>query len=133
MDLSAFDAKHADNGADMVLENPSTGEAFEHKGKPITIRLAGTDSKVYRKKAKEINDKRLVGMMKNRNKAPSMSEREQCELLASCTLGWYGVGNADGDITFSYDAAVDLYEQFPWIKDQVDAFIGDRANFFKSA
>jgi hypothetical protein len=36
------------------------------------------------------------------------------------------------ELEFSVDNAIALYERFPWIKEQVDIAIGDRANFIKA-
>ena len=59
-------------------------------------------------------------------------EQDGIDLLAACTTGWIGIIIEDKEIPFSTDNAVMVYERFPWIKEQVDTAIGDRANFIKA-
>lgn len=130
MDLNKLDlSAQADKGADLSLEHPVTGEELG-----ITITLLGTDSAVYRNHARELQRARIAKMAKSRNKKIdfSVTEDEEADALAVCTVGWSGVVLNGKELEFSHDAAVDLYVSYPWIKEQVDAFIGDRANFLAS-
>lgn len=127
MDLKNYNlSKSADAGADLVIEDPITGEELD-----VTITLLGSDSAAYRNKAREMQRDRISKMAKGRNKKLdlSVSEKEECELLAACTVGWDGIELDGVEVAFSYDEAVKLYLDFTWIKEQVDSFIGDRANF----
>ncbi len=129
MDLNTIDlTKSADAGADLELEHPITGDATD-----IIITLAGTDSSIHRKKSKEIQAKRIAKMAKGKKADFSVSDDEACDLLAACTLGWVGIMEGSEEIDFSKEAAKELYLKHVWIREQVDAFIGDRANFFTSA
>ena len=64
--------------------------------------------------------------------APEEVEQDGLELLAKCTRSWSGVVIDGKDVEFSHSNALMVYERFPWIKEQVDTAIGDRANFIKS-
>lgn len=130
MDLNKYNlSKSADAGADLALEDPVTGEELD-----VIITLLGSDSAAYRNKAREMQRDRISKMAKSRSKKLdlSVSEKEECELLAACTIGWDGIELDGVEIKFTYDEAVKLYLDFPWIKEQVDEFIGDRANFLVS-
>lgn len=136
MDLSKLNLEvYAEQGATLELEHPVTGESvLQDDGSPVTITLLGQDSKAWRAKNKEYQQKRIAKMAKNRKREIdfSVSDEEACDLLAACTLGWVGIEEGGKAIEFSRDAAYDLYMRFPWIREQVDTFIGDRANFFPS-
>jgi hypothetical protein len=127
MDLSQFDtSKTSEKGVELVIINPATLEETD-----IKIRLAGTDSSYYRNQIKARAEQQLS---KGQKKATTVdldkSEREGCELLAACTLGWSGIEENGKAIDFSRDAAVDVYMRHKWLREQVDRFVGDRANFF---
>ena len=128
MDLTKYNVTAAaDNGADLELVDPITGDALEG----VTIRLLGTDSAAYRNYARDMQRKRMEKLAKSRNRKPdfSVSEQEEAEMLAICTVGWAGLEEDGEELKFSHDAAVKLYMDYPWIKEQVDSFVGDRANF----
>ena len=137
MDLSKFNVeKMAESGADLVLEHPSTGEELisEDKSK-VTIKLLGTDSKAYRNKNREFQRGRIAKLARTRSKKIdyTVSDEEACEILVACTLGWENI-ELDGEILeFSPENAYQLYMDHLWIREQVDLFIGDRANFFTTA
>jgi hypothetical protein len=82
--------------------------------------------------------KRMAKMSKGGFRATSTVpveeiESDGLELLAACTKSWSGVVIEGKQVAFSHEAAADLYTRFPWIKEQVDTAIGDRANFIKGS
>jgi len=136
MDLGTIDLeKRSDAGAELELEHPVTGDVLMQEGddeKSIVINLAGIDSVAYRNKQRELQSKRIAKAARSRSRKGdfSVSDEDSCELLAACTMGWDGIV-VDGEVVkFSVKAAYTLYMERPWIREQVDAFIGDRANFF---
>jgi len=120
-------------GSVMELEHPVTGEKLMEGKKPMTITLAGTDSKAYRRKQREMQNRRLNKLSKGRKVNFGTTDDDDCELLAACTLSWDNLSDDNGKIEYSNDAAVALYLKHAWIREQVDEFIGDRANFFTVA
>ena len=134
MDLANLDVKAAaDEGATLHLEHPTTGEllfADDEKKKPMTIKLVGTDSQIYndilqRRARKQVNKRRPDKI------DVAEARRKGTELLARCTLSWNNILNGGKNTKHSYEAAVKLYEEFPWIREQVDRFVGDRSNFLQ--
>ena len=68
---------------------------------------------------------------------PEQIEAEGNDLLAALTKGWKLV-DLDGnpiDVPFSQENARELYAltAVAWLRDQVDEYIGDRANFSKAS
>jgi hypothetical protein len=53
-------------------------------------------------------------------------------IAAAATLGWKNVSRDGAAIEFSRSAAKKLYEEHPWLLQQVSEFIENRANFFRA-
>jgi len=139
-DLSNLDTvKGSNSGFDVELYNPATNEDTG-----IVITVLGKDSDRFQEISKKQNKKRMDRMSKTGFRSgkiapPSQEEIEDngLDLLAECTTGWRSQdGNTipldKKDVPFSVEAAKALYTRFPWIREQVDTAIGDRANFIKA-
>lgn len=131
MDLSELNTVESSNeGAVLEPIHPATGEKIG-----ISITLAGADSERYTKAQRKNTDKRLKNMQKQqRNKMTSAEiEEENLELLAECTLSWENVIYQGDPLDCTKANAKMLYQALPWLKEQIDEFIGDRANFIKDS
>ncbi|NJB67496.1 hypothetical protein GGQ74_001136 [Desulfobaculum xiamenense] len=127
LDLASLDtAARAEEGAVLQLRHPATEEPLG-----VYVTLAGADSGICRKAQMAIGRKR-IRRMKTGAVSPEEAEEEALELLSRCTLGWEGVTVDAQVLDFSRENAVALYRRFPWIREQVDRFIGDRANYIKN-
>lgn len=134
IDLNDFDlSESAEKGAEMELEHPVSGEVIrDDDGNPVVFSVMGMDSSAYRNKQREIQNRRMAKMMKGKNNNPMLSDADACELLAACTKGWSDNLELNGEVLkFSEKAALKLYMDYHWIREQVDSFIGDRENFYK--
>ena len=119
-------ATKAEEGAVMQVKNPLTGEALG-----ATITLIGTDSKAFRDLAKQ----RATAALKRTKEEQENydSDDEMSVMLSKCTLAWSGVEEGVEAVEFSQENALMMYRKYRWLRDQVDQFIGDRANFLPSA
>ena len=133
VDLAAIDTvKGSNEGFDVRIFHPGTNEDLD-----LIINVLGKDSDAFQKVSRAQNKKRMAKMQKGgfRNTAPipiEEIEQDGIDLLAACTTGWAGVIIEGEEIQFSIDNAVMVYERFPWIKEQIDTAIGDRANFIRA-
>ena len=126
-DLATLDtAKVAEEGAELLVSHPTTGEDLG-----IKIVLIGTDSKTFR----DISKTRATASLKKKSRDIDLDqgEVESIELLAKCTKGWEGITEDGIEVKFTYENAVKLYTKYLWLKEQVDRFIVDRSNFLPSA
>lgn len=127
-DLNNLDTgKAADQGAVLELIHP-----VENTKLDIRITLAGSDSAVYRKTQNRIANVRTSKISPQRPFIPLTSEEQEengLEVLAACTLAWEGVMVDGADVECNVRNAKMVYRRFPWIKEQVDAFVANRANF----
>ena len=133
IDLSSIDTvKGSNEGFDVQIYHPGTNEDLG-----ISIHVLGKDSDEFIKVSRAQSKKRLAKMSKGgfRNTAPVPVEeidQDSLALLAACTKSWKGVIVEGKAIECTPDNVVMIYERFPWIREQVDTAIGDRANFIKS-
>ncbi len=132
MDLSTLDVVSASNqGATLELIHPVTEEKIvDDDGNVMSITVLGTDSQTYRDILKARTRQRL-----NQKKQSKIdldeAEHKGLELLARCTMGWANIYDEGEKVPFSFEAALNLYKKYPWIKEQVDNFMADRSNFLK--
>lgn len=131
---ASFDTvAHADQGAQLEIEGPNgvVERNADGTAKMIII-LQGTDSGAYRA-AQNINlNKRLA--KRNVKMTAEELEAETINMLAGVTVRWVGFNGMDGQpIPCNRQTATALYTKYPFIRDQADRFINERANFLPSA
>ena len=127
MDLKQFDIKETcEKGVFLTLCHPVTGEELDAK-----IKLVGRDSSRFRNKLRDLAQRQATGGKKKSQPIDiEKADKEGAELLAACTVGWIGIEEDGKAVPFSEAEAVRIYTDHRWIREQVDAFIADRANFF---
>jgi hypothetical protein len=135
MDLAKLDTVQAANeGFEVRLYNPHTNEDLD-----IFITVLGRDSDAYRSLFNKHQRRRVERMTKGGrvgSVSPEAFEQDAIELLAVCTKSWRTgdkpVLLINGEeMQCSRDNAVHVYKKYPWIKEQVDDAVSDRANFLK--
>jgi hypothetical protein len=126
MDLAKFDNTAAETGTELVLLNPIDDEPTDMK-----IMVLGFDSSKAKEAIRASGNKRL----KRGKLVSTMEEMEQSglNLTAACTISWSGIEENGEEVEFAPANVKRIYTEYPWIKEQVDAFIGDRANFLSKS
>lgn len=130
MDLSKLDmTKFADEGAPLEIVHPATLEPLMHDEKPVTIWLLGQDSTIFRDEIQ----RRAKSQLNKRQKIDiDKVAGDSADLLAVLTVGWYGIEEGGKALECTRENAKSIYQKYGWLRQQVDEFIGDRANFFKA-
>lgn len=129
LDLDDLDVSTASEaGSDLTVLHPTSGEPTE-----IVIHIAGPDSKRARDADREMTDK-LTKEAIDKKLTPDDAtfERMASMRAASLTLGWSGIQWGGTEFPFNAENAIKLYTERRWIRTQVEAFAGQRANFFKT-
>lgn len=128
MDLSSFDLS-ADESRVMEVRTPNGDVMMQSDGKsPVTISLLSQDCDTM-VKARNLS----LNLASKRGRATAESvQADSVRLLAKATTAWDGIGIGEDVTPFSYDNAVKLYTEFPFIKEQVDSFVTERSNFLKN-
>jgi hypothetical protein len=138
-DLASIDTKKlSESGAPLAIKKLDGSPLLDRNGSPVTILLLGPDSAKYRALTRENVRRRLerraTGAAPITEAEIDEVERDTLEILAVCTVGWKGVYTPEGDeIACSADNARALYENYPVVREQVDAFVGNRANFIPAS
>lgn len=135
MDFSKLDtASPAAAGEILQLRHPITGDILEG----TTIMLRGSDSPEFQKASQAALNRRLEVM--NRKGSGSlvsaeMIQKDMVENLVAVTIGWEGIEMDGNPYSYSPVNARLLFGdiRFPWLREQVDAFVGDRKNFLKAS
>ena len=131
VDLASFGAGPTD-GSFMEVCNPATGEPLlTNEGDAVGITLLGRDGSAYRKTQRAITDRRL-SKKGSSNLTAERLESEANEILAKCTVSWVGMVYNGDPLECNYRNAKMLYDELPWLKEQVDEFVAERSNFLES-
>lgn len=127
-DLAALDIKaFADRGCWLVIRHPMSGEPLvDEKGNQWRMLLAGKDSFVYRRSTSEAVQRRF----KDTDPTPESYEIEQIRVLSACVLDFENFVQGGDSLPFTPDNAFMLVERFPWLREQIEAFILKRENYF---
>lgn len=127
--LSSFDTVTRSNaGVEMQLKDLRSGKP---SGAFITV--LGTDGDTFRAIREERS--RMLADRAAAGESVQISDAERtdmlCDMLARCTLGWRGIDSEDGNPMppYSYSVAYSLYKMYPAIREQVNVFVAERANF----
>jgi len=141
VNLSKLDSvKAANDGAPIDVVHPISGELLG-----LRIHVMGKDSDVFRQVVALQSRRRLARITKGggfKLDAVPQSEIEADAVitLAKCTTAFTDGENKDTtivlpdneEVAFSEDNAAKVYTKLPWLREQIDVAIGDRANFLLS-
>lgn len=136
-DLGGVDTKTlSEKGVDMVVcLLDGVTPLLAKNGKPVTLKLLGPDSKKFRALTRTQVRKRLD--RKEALSSEAMMEEadaDTLEVLCSCTVGWENMFETDGKpVAFSHENVKAVYSAYPVIRDQVDIFVSQRANFLPAS
>lgn len=134
LDLAQLDtAARAEAGVEMTVRHPVSGEALSAgDGSAVKLRLAGLDSERFERASAVLAAARLA----EERRAPQpdagadgLTRTERARLLALVTVDWRGVALDGEALACTAENAERLYLRLPWLLDQADRFVADRANF----
>ena len=115
----------------MELLHPVTGEVIrDDKDKAFTITLLGSDTNSYKA---EFNAVLKEVRAQKKDQTERESEKRGATMLAKITTDCYLIMDSK-KMKYSVEAMADLYfnPEYTWIREQVEAFTRNRANFIKS-
>lgn len=131
-DLDVIDTKTiSEAGAKLAVKKLDGSPLLNSMGAPVEITVKGPDSADYTRLLRTQIKKRMARSGIPTEEQSAEDETDLVELLVSCTLSWNGILDKDTKqpVAFSPNACRQLYQNFPVIRDQVDSFIANRANF----
>lgn len=115
--------------ATLTLKHPAPGEALRAQ-----VSLAGPDHptrKGYEWQRTRALRKEIESTGRYAFKEPTLTEQDELDRLAACTLGWSGLAVGGVPLSFSADVCSALYAdpQRAWVRDQVAAALDQRELF----
>jgi hypothetical protein len=124
----------------MAIRHPATGEPMTNSAlEAAYVDVYSSDSEIARKHQRAIGQRRFEEAQRRRKRGAKYEEFEEANIdfLVALTAGWrlVGLDGGDLDVPFNKDAARELYSEpgMTWLRDQVEEFAGDRANFSKAS
>jgi hypothetical protein len=114
---------------DAYVDHPSFGMAIIGR----LLEAQGLSDR-YRKADRRISNRRLATASTGRRVRATAEgiEADRLEVLVACTISWEGIGFDGGEKECTPENARAAYKKLPWLREQADAFIVDRANFLKA-
>lgn len=134
MDLANLDfGKNPEITAIMNVIHPITGEEmFQEDGvTPVTVTLLGMESSI----AKRVTKARAQKQLNKRNQKVDLDEAREftISLQAKLITASQGFKENGQDLDLTDQAtAIDVLTRYSWLREQIDEFITDRANFYKA-
>ena len=133
MDLASLDfGKNPEITAVMNVIHPITGEEmFQEDGTHVTVTLLGMESSI----AKRIIKARAQKQLNKRNQKVDLDEAREftISLQAKLITASQGLTENGQDLDLTDQAtAIDVLTRYSWLREQIDEFIADRANFYKA-
>lgn len=129
MDLSKLDTVAGSNKGGVLkllhpVNNSVLNDSKGKKPKDYFITLLGEDSDLFRNSVKRDYEKSL----KKKTEDIDKDIRDSAQRLAKCTTDCYFI--EDGKpIDCTTQEMFRIYMKYPWIREQVQAYMKDRANF----
>jgi len=131
-DLDVIDTKSRSEAGVYMTVKALDGSALKNSaGELVMVKVKGPDSSEYQRLVRAQIKKRMARSGLPTEEQSVEDEGDLIDLLAACTIDWTGVLDKSTKVavTFSAEACRQLYRNFPVIRDQVDTFIANRANF----
>jgi hypothetical protein len=127
MDFSKLQV--SDDAVEMQLYNPVDGTKLDG----VVLQVIGQDSQEYRDAARSILQSAIKKAPKGDITKLGAGDDEyySAKLKALHIKGWAGIEQDGKPLEYSKENALELVKKYPWLRDQIDAFVGDRANFIK--
>ncbi len=119
----------------ITLYHPATGkDLLNADGTPMTITLHGPYSERYKSVLREQQQRRMTDMTRgSRNTTLDADELETMsrELIIRCVEDWSLTLEGDEKLAFSRETVESVFVEFPWARDQVNAAMGNVADFLE--
>jgi hypothetical protein len=124
-------AKKEDEGIDVHVNGVDEQPLYYQKEEemhPVTIRMAGVHSALFRRAEERIRKRKL----KPRQFTGELIYEDNIEKVAACALGWDGFYSNGQEVPFTQENIKEIFKQCPWVLDQCMEAMNDHASFFEN-
>lgn len=120
----------------VILYHPATNEDLKNADKsPMTVVIHGPYSHRYKKALRDQQQERMTAIGRGRAKAATLSPDEldafSEALLIECIEDWKITLEGDKTLPFSAETATEVFKEFPWVREQLSAAMGDVGDFLE--
>ncbi len=134
LDLASLKTSDGEASLPLPLELPNGETLAGTDGQPVTLQIISVDDPRYLKTQRRIIDEQLTKSKRKRGAQMNAAElaRQNVRLVAAAVVGWSNNFVVSGEpFAYSAENAERMMEDWPFIREQVDEAINDRARFFK--
>lgn len=136
MDISKLMTQGAhEEGVEVEIFHPServkVGDKLERKSLGVFFTVLGVDSVAFQAAEKKAYNKQLALYTKDGEITEEAQIEGEIILACASIIGWRGIQEGNGDVPFSQARCLELVTKSPWIRKQIDEFVGERKNFIK--
>ena len=121
----------------VTLYHPATGkDLLNADGSPMTVTVHGPYSAHYKAVLREQQQRRITDMPARVSRSSTALDPEEIEamtreLTIRCVETWNITLEGDAMLPFSREAVEGVFAEFPWVRDQVSAAMGNVADFLE--
>lgn len=120
----------------VTLYHPATNEDLLNADKsPMTVTVHGPYSNRYKKALRDQQHSRMTAIGRGRAKSATLSPEEldafSEALLIECIEDWKITLEGDKTLPFSAETAAEVFKEFPWVREQISAAMGDVGDFLE--
>lgn len=123
MDITSFSL--SDEPVKYVVLHPVTGDKTD-----IILHLAGFHDPAVKAVNRTFQKKIFDAATRKEQLPDDVLDNQVIFSLVECIKGWENLSFNGQPLEFNKKNAKMILEKMPWLKEQVEAFCGERANFF---
>lgn len=132
IDISkAPEATAREDAGQVVHIHDEQGEPAYENGQPVTVRIAGTYSSLYRRTSEAQQQRQLK--QRRTTLTGEQLRKNRIELVAACVLGWDGFTDNGQPFPCTKENAVRLLDTLPWVFEQLEQAQADHQGFFSTS
>jgi len=114
MDFKKYDTiAAAEKGFTYILKD------FDDVEQDASVDVLGVGSRVHKQAQQKIDNQMAIFEKRGKKMDEDHSNELYIEMLAKCTKGWKNIEEDGKPVEFSYDNAVRMYTDYPFLRNQV--------------
>lgn len=117
--------------AEMVLENPDTGEPIidPDSNQPLAVMVLSSDSEKFRKRERRLNQRHMKTARRRGVSFDDLQTDKAVAAVGELTPKNAWLLNAKIVTADDHDSLVDMFTKHTWIRDQIIEWNGQRDNY----
>lgn len=134
MDLSALIPSEAPIKFYIKSPVPPYDTLVNDQGVEMVLEVVSSTSSIVKKFDRASQDRKITEAQRSRAGSIAFNaeslEQEIIDRLTAHVVGCQGIQLGGHDVVYSPENIKELFVKLPWLREYVQAFVGDQANFF---